>query len=183
MDNKSKRIQVVLCEPMKKARIVTIANTLASLQQIAGGYIEAVYPFDDPVAVICNEEGKINGMELNRALRDENGKVYDILAGTFLIVGLGEENFAALTLEYQEKYCKLFEYPEVFLSAKALLFFLSRCHNFLLQEVFCSSFIFASFSSASFLFATRSVCQLSINLLTYRSLINCSRFSLRYFMV
>lgn len=116
MDNKTELIQVVLCEPRKKARIATIRNTLASLQQTVGGYIEAVYPFDDPVAIICNEEGKIKGLELNRALRDENGKVYDILAGTFLIVGLEEENFASLMPEYQEKYRKLFEYPEVFLS-------------------------------------------------------------------
>lgn len=116
MDNKSDLIQVVLCEPGKKARIATISNTLPSLQQIVGGYIEAVYPFDDPVAIICNEEGKINGLELNRALRDENGKVYDILVGTFLIVGLGEEDFASLAPEHLEKYRNLFEYPEVFLS-------------------------------------------------------------------
>lgn len=116
MDNKSE-IQVVLCEPRKKARIATITNTLASLQQIVGGYIEAVYPFDDPVAIICNEEGKINGLELNRALRDESGRVYDILAATFLVVGLGTEDFASLTPEYQEKYRKLFDHPEVFLSA------------------------------------------------------------------
>ena len=112
MNSKSELIQVVLCEPRKKARIATINNTLASLQQIVGGYIEAVYPFDDPVAIICNEEGKINGLELNRALRDERGTVYDILAGTFLIVGLGEENFTSLTSEQREKYRNLFEYPE-----------------------------------------------------------------------
>lgn len=117
MDNKPNLIQVVLCEPGKKSRITTITNNLTSLQQIVGGYIEAVYPFDDPVAIICNEEGKINGLELNRALRDEAGGVYDILAGTFLIVGLGEEDFASLIPEYQEKYRKLFECPEVFLSA------------------------------------------------------------------
>ena len=117
MDNKPDLIQVVLCEPGKKARIATISNTLPSLQQIIGGYIEAVYPFDDPVAIICNEEGKINGLELNRALRDESGRIFDILAGTFLVVGLGEEDFASLTPEYQEKYRKLFECPEVFLSA------------------------------------------------------------------
>lgn len=117
MNSKSELIQVVLCEPRKKARIATINNTLASLQQIVGGYIEAVYPFDDPVAIICNEEGKINGLELNRALRDECGTVYDILAGTFLIVGLGGEDFTSLLPEHQEKYRKLFEYPEVFLSA------------------------------------------------------------------
>lgn len=117
MDSKPELIQVVLCEPRKKARIVTINNTLASLHQIIGGHIEAVYPFDDPVAIICNEEGKINGLELNRALRDESGKVYDILAGTFLIVGLGEGDFASLIPEHQEKYRKVFEFPEVFLSA------------------------------------------------------------------
>lgn len=112
MNSKSELIQVVLCEPRKKARIATINNTLASLQQSVGGYIEAVYPFDDPVAIICNEEGKINGLELNRALRDERGTVYDILAGTFLVVGLGEENFTSLTSEQREKYRNLFEYPE-----------------------------------------------------------------------
>ena len=117
MDNKPDLIQAVLCESGKKACIKTINNTLESLQQIVGGYIEAVYPFENPVAIICNEEGKINGLALNRALRDENGKVYDILAGTFLIVSLGEEDFASLTPEYQEKYRKLSECPEVFLSA------------------------------------------------------------------
>lgn len=116
MNNKPDLIQVVLCEPGKKACVSTINNTLASLQQIVGGYIESVYPFDDSVAIICNEEGKINGLELNRALRDENSKVYDILAGTFLIVGLSEGAFTSLSSEHQEKYRKLFECPEVFLS-------------------------------------------------------------------
>lgn len=68
MDNKPNLIYVVLCEPGKKACITTIHNTLESLQQIVGGYIEAVYPFDNPVVIICNEEGKIIGLELNRAL-------------------------------------------------------------------------------------------------------------------
>lgn len=117
MDSKPDLIQVILCEPRKRACITTITNTLTSLQQIVGGYIEAVYPFDDPVAIICNEEGKINGLELNRALRDESGRIFDILAGTFLVVGLGDEDFASLSTEHQEKYHKLFEFSEVFLSA------------------------------------------------------------------
>lgn len=116
MSNKPNLIYAVLCEPGKWAHVTAINDTLASLQQIVGGCIEAVYPFDDPVAIICNEEGKINGLELNRALRDECGNVYDILAGTFLIVGLGEEDFASLSIEYQEKYRKLFESPEIFLA-------------------------------------------------------------------
>lgn len=111
---KEKNIQVVLCEPGKKARIATIQNNLASLQKMVGGYIEAVYPFEDPVGIICNEEGKINGMDLNRALRDDGGKIYDILAGPFLVVGLGDEDFSSLSKEHQEKYQKLFEHPEMF---------------------------------------------------------------------
>ena len=112
---KEERIQVVLCEPGKKARVTTIMNTLESLQKMVGGYIQAVYPFDDPVAIICDEEGKINGAEFNRALRDESGKVYDIVAGPFLITGLSEDNFASLSKEHQEKYCKMFEHPEMFI--------------------------------------------------------------------
>lgn len=107
-------IKVVLCEPEKKARVTTVKNDLESLQKMVGGYIEAVYPYEDPVAIICDEEGKINGKELNRALRNEQGEIYDIIAGTFLVVGLGEEDFASLSGEYQEKYCRLFECPEMF---------------------------------------------------------------------
>jgi hypothetical protein len=53
-------------------------------------------------------------MELNRALRDDQGNIYDILTGPFLVVGLGEEDFASLSKGLQEKYCKLFKHPEVF---------------------------------------------------------------------
>lgn len=112
--NKEDRIQVVLCEPGKKARVTTIMNNLESLQKMVGGYIEAVYPFEDPVAIVCNEEGKLNGMVLNRALRDESGEVYDIIAGPFIVAGLDTENFASLSKEHQEKYRKLFEHPEIF---------------------------------------------------------------------
>lgn len=107
-------IQIVLCEPGKKARVTTVKNDLASLQKMVGGYIECVYPYEDPVGIVCDEEGKINGKELNRALRDENGNIYDILAGTFLVVGLGDEDFASLSKEYLEKYCKMLECPEIF---------------------------------------------------------------------
>ena len=107
-------IKIVLCEPGKKACITTIPNCLESLQKTVGGYIEAIYPFDDPVAIICNEEGKLNGMEANRALRDDTGKIYDILVGPFFITGLGDEDFASLSQELQDKYYSMFEHPEMF---------------------------------------------------------------------
>lgn len=111
---KEQNIKVVLCEPGKKARVTTIMNNLESLQKMVGGYIEAIYPFEDQVAIVCNEEGKINGLELNRSLRDEKHKIYDIIAGPFMIVGLSEDNFASLSKEHQEKYSKMFEHPEIF---------------------------------------------------------------------
>ena len=80
-----------------------------------GGTIAAVYPFADPVAIICNDDGKLMGLPLNRALRDENGEMYDAIAGDFLVVGLGEEDFASLTPELAQKYEQLFHQPEAFL--------------------------------------------------------------------
>ena len=114
-NKKNEKIYVVLCEPGKRARITAIENTLRSLQRIVGGDIQAIYPNDDPIAIICNEEDKINGMTLNRALRDADGAVYDILAGTFLIIGLGEENFTTLSEDHREKYRRMFAYPEIFI--------------------------------------------------------------------
>lgn len=107
-------ITVVLCEPGKEACVTTIPNNLKTLQNTVGGYIEAVYPFEDPVAIICNEEGKLNGMELNRALRDESGQIYDVLAGPFFLAGLGGENFTSLSEELQLKYYQMFKNPEMF---------------------------------------------------------------------
>ena len=52
-------MEVVLVEPGKEARIAKIGSDLKSLQAAVGGYIEAAYFFDDPVALICNEEGKV----------------------------------------------------------------------------------------------------------------------------
>ena len=65
---------------------------------------------------VVNEEGKINGMELNRALRDDDGNLYDIIAGPFLVVGLTEDDFCSLTDEMLDKYSKLYEKPEIFMN-------------------------------------------------------------------
>lgn len=110
----NEQIKVVLVEPGKFARIEQIEKGLESYQKIVGGWIEQVCPFDDPVAIVCNEEGKIDGLPLNRALVDEDDQIYDILAGTFFICGLGEEDYCSLTDELADKYLKLFQKPESF---------------------------------------------------------------------
>ena len=65
------KISVVLVEPNKYPEVVEIEDTLEAMQKIVGGYIEQYMPFDDEVAIICNDEGKLNGLPLNRAIYSE----------------------------------------------------------------------------------------------------------------
>lgn len=112
---KPNTIEVLLVKTGQLAEMATVEAGLSSYQSIVGGDIQAAYYFDEPVGLICNEEGKINGMELNRAVKDENGQIIDIIAGDFFICGLGEENFVSLQPEYRDKFEKMFKNPEAFL--------------------------------------------------------------------
>lgn len=101
-------------EPGKAPERIDIDNELEALQVAVGGYIEVIYPDERrPVGLICNEEGKCCGLELNRALY-QNGKPYDIIAGTFLVVGLSAEDFTDLREEDVAYFEKLFHSPEKF---------------------------------------------------------------------
>lgn len=115
------KMTILVVEPEKPPYIKEINPGLESLQAEVDGYIEAIYPYEDSVAVICNEEGKLNGLPLNRALRDEDGRPYDILAGTFIVTGLGEEDFCSLTQEQCDKFSKQFQTPEMFLKINGKL--------------------------------------------------------------
>ena len=108
------QLDVLLVKPGMYPQAVQIGGELEDLQKAVGGDIEAVYPYNEPVALIVNDEGKLNGSELNRALRDNEGQIYDIVAGDFLVVGLGEEDFASLSPELMEKFEKEFHQPEMF---------------------------------------------------------------------
>ena len=107
-------MKVLMVEPGKSPYGTEIEGGLESLQAAVGGDIQAAYPYEDPVALICNDEGKLLGMPLNRALYDDGGHMYDIVAGNFLIVGLGEENFTDLPADLMEKFGEQFKYPERF---------------------------------------------------------------------
>lgn len=107
-------MRVLIVEPEKVPYEEDIDPCLSSLQTIVGGHIQVVYPFDDPVAIVCNDEGKLLGMPLNRALLSDDGEIYDIIAGKFIITGLQEEEFADLSSGLMEKYKKQFWSPELF---------------------------------------------------------------------
>lgn len=101
-----RKIKVLLVEPDKLPREITISNTLKDKQKCVNGRIEYFYMEDyKDVVFICNEESKLNGMKPNRDMK------YDIIFGPFLIVGddknIGED--ISLKKEQIEKYMKIFD--------------------------------------------------------------------------
>lgn len=107
-------MQALVVEPRKAPYLKDIGNELEDLQREVGGFIEAVYPFEDEVCIICSDEGKLEGKELNRSLRGDNNEIYDVIAGTFLIVGLEAESFGSLTPEQVQIYAERYRIPELF---------------------------------------------------------------------
>lgn len=67
----SNKIAAILVKPNKSPEIIELEDSLPVLQSLVEGYIEEFTPFEDEVAIICNEEGKINGLPLNRAIYSE----------------------------------------------------------------------------------------------------------------
>lgn len=108
-------MRILVVDPGKKPEVQEIDGTLSAMQELVGGSIQAVYPFEDTVALVANEEGKLMGLPMNRALRDESGKIYDIVCGTFFLCGLDEENFISLTDAQVEKFSKLYAVPDAFI--------------------------------------------------------------------
>ena len=110
-------MNVLLVPPLEPPRAAELDNTLAAMQQAVGGPIQTVYPFEEPVALICHEEGNLVGLPLNRCLRLDSGEIYDIIAGTFFLCAAppDSENFESLTAEQIERYARRFARPEIYL--------------------------------------------------------------------
>lgn len=100
-----RNIKVLVVEPDKIPYEKVIPNNLQSKQKEVGGNIEYVYLMDhDDVCLICNEEGKLEGLPVNQDIG------YDFIVGTFLIVGdnpeIGEDR--SLTNGQIERYKAIF---------------------------------------------------------------------------
>ena len=108
-------MNVLMVEPGKAPYETQIGSDLQSMQAVVGEYLEAVYPFEQPVALVCNEDGKRDGLPLNRALRDSDGDIYDIIAGNFFLAGLGKNDLTDLPHELAEQFAEHFRQPETFL--------------------------------------------------------------------
>ena len=95
------KIRVLIVEPNKEPKQAKIEHNLETLQEVVGGLIEFV-ELEYNIDVICNEEGKIDNLELNRAITN------DIIAGTFIIVGQHDGETISLSRKQIKKYKKRF---------------------------------------------------------------------------
>ena len=110
-------MKVLIVEPLKVPYEKEIDGSLESMQAVVGGLIQLLYPFEDPeLALICNDEGKLMGLPYNRALRDEDGSIYDVVAGTFFLcrARAGSEHFEGLTEGQMQWGRERFACPELF---------------------------------------------------------------------
>lgn len=112
----NEKITVLLVEPGKYPKQIEIEDTLEAMQEVVGGDIEEYMPFDDEVAIICNEEGKMNGSELNRAVYSKDKQILDVIAGKFFVAyaPFESESFLSMPKDLMKKYEDKFRYPERF---------------------------------------------------------------------
>lgn len=112
----NEKITVLLVEPGKYPKPIEIEDTLEAMQEVVGGDIEEYMPFDDEVAIICNEEGKMNGSELNRAVYSKDKQILDVIAGKFFVAyaPFESESFLSMPKDLMKKYEDKFRYPERF---------------------------------------------------------------------
>ena len=109
-------MRVLVVEPERRPEAREIDGSLHTMQGIVGGLIQPVYPFDDPVALVYNDEGKLMNLPANRGLRDKDGQIYDIIFGTFFLCGAPADcdHFTSLTPEQIKTYQEKFYTPEMF---------------------------------------------------------------------
>ena len=86
---KDEKITVYVKRPGEVPALTEIDNDLKTLQTIVDGYIEIVTLTKDLV-IICNEDGKLLGLDHNCRILGEN------FVGTIIFSGKRGENLASL---------------------------------------------------------------------------------------
>lgn len=106
-------MRILLVEPGKAPIEKELSGTLASMQETVGGTIQAIYPFDEPVALICNDDGKLMNLPMCRSIHE----IGDIIFGNFFVCAAppGSSEFASLSEEQTERFKERFRFPETFL--------------------------------------------------------------------
>lgn len=86
-------------------------NGLEEMQTAVGGLITVIYPYEEPVGIVANDEGILLKMEFNRSVEGGYGGIF----GPFFVCGLTEDSFCSLTPEQMERYKEEFHHAEILL--------------------------------------------------------------------
>ena len=92
-------MKIVIKNVNEKAKIVEVEYSLEIFQSIVGGYIE-VFPFQDNILMVLNEEGKINDLPLNFILANENYE--EQIVGNVFFTSRNDVDFDSLNEEQIE---------------------------------------------------------------------------------
>ena len=116
-------LSVLYVKPGEYPKMIEIEDSLKMMQKLVNGPIEQLMPFDDDVAIICNDEGKITGEKPNRTIRTDNDKIVDIIFGNFFIcyAPIESEKYLSLPENLAKKYKEKFKYPEDFEELSSML--------------------------------------------------------------
>ncbi len=109
------KVKVLVVEPRKVPYVLEIDPNPGALEAALGGTSEKVIYTDDPISILVNPEAKERGMELNRSLYGTDGKPFEVIAGTFLVVGLDKDGaITSLPENMIQKYSQRFQTIEVY---------------------------------------------------------------------
>ena len=108
------QMTVLMVEPGYAPYEKTIPNTLEAKQELVGGLITAIYPYEEMVAIVANDEGILLNMEFNRSVEGGYGGVF----GSFFVCGLTEDDFCSLPPEQMERFKKKFHKAEILLGVR-----------------------------------------------------------------
>jgi len=106
-------MRILICEPGKRPEIADIPHSLSAMQEIVGGSIQAIYPWDDPVASVCDDEALFKETPWNRYICEGVA-----IEGTFFVCGLSEDDFDDLPEDMVEKHERLFYKPQLLIPTK-----------------------------------------------------------------
>ncbi len=109
------KIRALLVEPQKKPRKIELARNPHAFKDAVGGELAKWSPYGNDMALVFDEEAKCTGRPYNRALRDDDGKVFEVIGGTFVVVGLTDGKVTSLTDDVAAKYMEHFKTTERFL--------------------------------------------------------------------
>ena len=92
------KIRAIVKRPDEKfGHVTNISTSLKNLQKIVGGFIQTVTLTSNTV-IICNEEGKIKGLEPNFIIG--TAPFQDVIVGEAIVIGTDGEDFCDLPISF-----------------------------------------------------------------------------------